>query len=273
MRRPPLLVHRDRSAGLAYLDDLLEARPTEPVGILAEHEGVVDVLEGEHGRVVVVLGEDRQRSAHVLPLGAYRLVRDGDRVTAGQLLTDGFPAPADALAILGRDEASRQLAEEIQYVYAHNGLPLDARHVELIVRLMLAKLRVDDPGDADLTPGDLIDRAAFEELCQTLQQAGQWQPSAHPSALGLTEAGANADSFLAAAFAGNASRRLAEAPLAGQVDRLHSPLAQAHVGRLAPVRVPATADTPPAHDAGQTDAPPLAPFLLSDLDIGEDDGS
>jgi DNA-directed RNA polymerase subunit beta' len=166
---------------------------------------------------------------------------------AGDHLTEGPLNPQDVLRILGPEAVQRYLVEEVQRVYRSQGVAINDKHIEVIVRQMLRKVRVDAPGDTELLPGELVDRFAYEEINAKVLAEGGEPATAVPVLLGVTKASLNTDSFLAAASFQETTRVLTEAAITGAVDHLLGLKENVIIGKLIPARaeieVPAPAVT------------------------------
>ena len=187
----------------------------------------------EDGRIVVVYEESDERDYPISPSARLR-VENGSRVSAGDLLTEGAANPQDILRIKGAEAVQRYMVDEVQSVYRSQGVTINDKHIETIVRQMLRKVRVDNPGDTDLLPGDLVDRFVYENAnAQTLAEGGE-PATAQTVLLGVTKASLNTDSFLAAASFQETTRVLTEAAIQGSVDRLVGLKENVILGKLIP---------------------------------------
>jgi DNA-directed RNA polymerase subunit beta' len=188
------------------------------------------------GDTLVISYEEREEADYTIPFTANIRVANGSRVKAGDQLTDGNANPQDILRIRGREAVQRYLVDEIQKVYRSQGVTINEKHIEIMVRRMLQKVRVDSPGDTELLPGDLVDRFAFEDInARVVAEAGE-PATAQPALLGITKAALNADSWLAAASFQETTRVLTEAAINGKVDRLVGLKENVIIGRLIPAR-------------------------------------
>ncbi len=188
------------------------------------------------GDMLVISYEEKEEADYTIPFTANIRVVNGSHVKAGDQLTDGNANPQDILRIRGREAVQRYLADEIQKVYRSQGVTINEKHIETIVRRMLQKVRVDSPGDTELLPGDLVDRFAFEDTnARVVAEAGE-PATAQPALLGITKAALNAESWLAAASFQETTRVLTEAAINGKVDRLVGLKENVIIGRLIPAR-------------------------------------
>jgi DNA-directed RNA polymerase subunit beta' len=186
------------------------------------------------GGQLVVRAEEREEREYPLPAAANIIVNEGDRVHAGQPLTTGLIDPQDVLRILGREAVHLYLVKEVQKVYRSTGVYINDKHIEVIVRQMLRRVRVDDPGDTDLLPNDLVDRFHYEETNARVLAEGGEPATAQTVLLGVTKASLNTESFLAAASFQETTRVLTEAAINGATDRLVGLKENVIIGKLIP---------------------------------------
>ena len=198
--------------------------------MVARMAGTVLIEDG----YLVVQYEERDEREYVIPPAARLRVENGQQVAAGDLLTEGAANPQDILRIRGREAVQRYMVDEVQSVYRSQGVTINDKHIETIVRQMLRKVRVDNPGDTDLLPGDLVDRFVYEDAnAQTLAEGGE-PATAQTVLLGVTKASLNTDSFLAAASFQETTRVLTEASIQGSVDKLVGLKENVIIGKLIP---------------------------------------
>ena len=198
--------------------------------LVAEHAGVVDVA----GTEVLVRHDERREEEYVVPAGARLLVSDGDSVKSGQQLSEGAQNPYRILEILGVEATQQYLLDEIQRVYRSQGVTINDKHVEIIVRQMLGKVKVMRPGDSKLLPGDLVDRSAIEELNADLGERGDRPATYQPVLLGITKASLSTESLLSAASFQHTINVLAKAAIEGKTDRLVGLKENVIIGKLIP---------------------------------------
>ena len=213
---------------------------TEPQPILARVAGEV-VIEDEQ---VAIKYEEREEREYPIPAAAHIRVKSGDLIKAGERLTEGSINPQDILHILGREAVQRYLVDEVQKVYRSQGVNINDKHVEVIVRQMLSKVRIDSPGDTQLVPGELLDRFHYEEINARMLAEGGEPATAHTVLLGITKASLNTDSWLAAASFQETTRVLTEAAVYGKTDRLTGLKENVIIGRLIPARSPISEEAP-----------------------------
>ena len=191
------------------------------------------VVRIEEGQIVVEYQEEDSREYTVPPLAQIK-VEDGEAVTAGQALTDGPRNPQDVLRIQGREAAQIYLVEEVQNVYRSQGVTINDKHIEIVARQMLRRVRVETPGDTEILPGELIDAFEYEEINARVLAEGGEPATAQSVLLGVTKASLNNESFLAAASFQETTRVLTEAAVQGRVDRLVGLKENVIIGKLIP---------------------------------------
>ena len=201
--------------------------------ILARTSGLVHLADGEIG-IETVEVEVRE---HYADATDHRLVRTGDRVVAGEKLTSGVNDPRDILRIEGIDATQRYLQEQVQTVYRNQGVTINDKHIEVITRQMLRWVRIENTGDTELLPNQLVDRLQFQEVNARVMAAGGEPATSKPEILGVTRASLNTDSFLAKASFQETARVLTEAAILGEVDYLRGLKENVIIGRLIPARL------------------------------------
>ncbi len=225
---------KDITGGLPRIAELFEARAPKDPAILADIDGEV-VFGGLHRglrKVSVVNGDESYD--YFIPRGKQLNVVNGDHVSAGDPLTSGAPVLHDILRILGPDTLQRYLVNQIQEIYRLQGININDRHIELIVRQMLRKVRIIDPGDTDFLIGDRVDRIHFKTVNAALQAEGKKVAVAKPVLMGITLASLGTESVFAAASFQETTRILAEAAISGQVDYLYGLKENVIIGKLIP---------------------------------------
>jgi len=222
-----VLVHAEEWVQVGQELAVVDGKP-----IVANLAGQVELGDG----VLAVVAEERDEREYPVPPSA-RIragIDTGTRVTAGEQLTEGAKDPQDILSIQGREAVQRYLVDEVQEVYRSQGVNINDKHIEIIVRQMLRKLRVDIAGDTDLLPGELVDRFEYEEKNRQVLAEGGEPATAKPVLLGVTKASLNTDSFLAAASFQETTKVLTEAALSGKVDHLLGLKENVIIGKLIP---------------------------------------
>jgi len=208
------------------------AVPAEPQTMMSPVAGNA-VIEGD--RVAIVYEEKEERVYHMA--GTTRLrVKTGDKVLAGHQLTEGQLNPQDILNVSGKERVQRYLVDEVQKVYRSQGVNINDKHIEIIVRQMLAKVRTDVSGDTELVPGELVNRFKFEEVNAKVLAEGGEASVAHPVLLGITRAALSTESWLAAASFQETTKILTEAAIKRATDRLVGLKENVIIGRLIPAR-------------------------------------
>jgi DNA-directed RNA polymerase subunit beta' len=198
--------------------------------IVGRLTGTAEVSKGK----ITITSEEREEREYTVPASARLKVEDGQPVQAGDLLTEGSKDPEEVLRIQGRDAVQRYLIDEVQEVYRSQGVSINDKHIEVIARQMLRKLRVDQTGDTELLPGELVDRFEFEDKNRQVLAEGGEPATALPVLLGVTKASLNTESFLAAASFQETTKVLTEAAISGKVDRLLGLKENVIIGKLIP---------------------------------------
>ncbi len=233
----------DITQGLPRVEELFEGRKPKKVSILSEISGVVsfDEIKKNAPRTIIVTNEkEGDVRNYPIPFGAVLKVREGDLVEAGSELTEGALNPHDVLRIRGVSAVQNYLIQEVQRVYRQQGVDINDRHIEVIVRQMMRKLRVDDPGDTDLLTGAMIDVFEFEEANDKIKariEAGEEnlrEATFIPILLGITKASLATDSFLSAASFQETTRVLTDAAIKGKIDPLLGLKENVIIGKLIP---------------------------------------
>ncbi len=227
----------DITGGLPRVAELFEARRPKDNAIIAEASGVVEFGKDYKNKQRIIIKPDSdtaQPVEYLIPRGKNLTVQHGDRVEKGDFVYDGHPAPHDILAIKGVEELANYLINEIQDVYRLQGVTINDKHIEVIVRQMLQKVEVEDVGETDFLKGEQIDRIEFEEKNQAFEKAGKRPASAKPVLLGITKASLQTRSFISAASFQETTRVLTDAAVNGKSDTLEGLKENVIVGRLIP---------------------------------------
>ncbi len=225
---------KDITGGLPRVAELFEARRPKEQAIVSEIDGTVEFKAGPRGtRIVVIRGGDITKE-YVIPKGKHVTVREGDYVKAGEPLMDGAVNPHDILDILGPNELQRYLVDEVQKVYRLQGVNINDKHIEIIVRQMMKRVRIEDPGDTDFMAGEQVDRFVFEEENERVKKKGGKPAQAKPLLLGITKASLTTYSWVSAASFQETTRVLTEAALYGMVDELLGLKENVIMGRMIP---------------------------------------
>jgi DNA-directed RNA polymerase subunit beta' len=207
-----------------------EARVAQP--LIARVGGKVEVRKNQ----ISLLYEEKESREYLVSPVTPILVENGARVKAGDKLTEGLIHPQDILHIRGREAVQQYLVDEVQKVYRSQGVNINDKHIEIIVRQMLRKVRVDSPGDTEFLPGDLVDSLLYEDTNAKVLAEGGEPATAKPVLLGITRAALNTDSFLAKASFQETTRVLTEAAIMGSTDRLTGLKENVIIGKLIPAR-------------------------------------
>jgi DNA-directed RNA polymerase subunit beta' len=228
---------RDITGGLPRVAELFEARRPKDHAIIAEATGRVEFgRDYKNKRRIIVhpLDESLEPIEYLIPKGKHISVQEGDVIEKGEFLLDGHPAPHDILAISGVEELAAYLVNEVQDVYRLQGVSINDKHIEVIVRNMLQKVEVTNPGDSITLPGEQLDRMEFDEMNAKLEAQGKTPATATPVLLGITKASLQTRSFISAASFQETTRVLTEAAVSGKVDQLIGLKENVIVGRLIP---------------------------------------
>jgi len=225
---------KDITGGLPRVAELFEARRPKEQAIVAEIDGMVEFRGAQKGmRVVVVKGGDETRE-YLIPKGKHVSVHEGDWVRAGEPLMDGAVNPHNMLDILGPKELQRYLVDEVQKVYRLQGVSINDKHIEVIVRQMMKKVKIEDPGDTLFLPGEQVDRLHFQEENAKVKTQGGKPAQGKPLLLGITKASLTTYSFISAASFQETTRVLTEAAINGAVDELRGLKENVIMGRMIP---------------------------------------
>ncbi|HMK55190.1 MAG TPA: DNA-directed RNA polymerase subunit beta' [Dissulfurispiraceae bacterium] len=225
---------KDITGGLPRVAELFEARKPKEQAIVTEIDGIVEFRGSHKGmRVVVVKGGEESRE-YLIPKGKHVTVHEGDWVKAGEPLMDGSVNPHSILDILGPKELQRYLVDEVQKVYRLQGVSISDKHIEVIVRQMMRKIRIEDSGDTIFLIGDEIDRLVFVEENERVKAEGGKPAHGRPLLLGITKASLATESWVSAASFQETTRVLTEAALGGGVDELNGLKENVIMGRVIP---------------------------------------
>ena len=238
---------KDITGGLPRVAELFEARKPKECAVVAEIEGVVSFGPDSRGkRRVIVTPEDGEPEEYLIPKGKHVSVHEGDRVRAGDALMDGSSNPHDILKIKGEKELAKYLVDEVQEVYRLQGVKINDKHIETIVRQMIRKVRIADPGDSDWLIGEQVEKTAFRELVAEFEAEGKAPPTAETQLLGITKASLSTESFISAASFQETTKVLTEASIWGKKDFLRGLKENVIMGRL----IPAGTGLPEYNDRG-----------------------
>jgi DNA-directed RNA polymerase subunit beta' len=228
------IVGEDITHGLPRVVELFEARTPKGAAVLARHSGVVRVEEDESGRHITVVADDGEEHTVLVAQRAHLEVVDGQEVGAGDPLVEGPKDPKELLEVKGIRETQQYLVEEVQKVYRDQGVSIHDKHIELIVRQMLRRVLVAEPGDASFLPGERVDNRAYAEVNRQLVQDGKRPAEGRPELMGITKASLATESWLSAASFQETTRVLTEAAIEGKSDQLYGLKENIIIGKLIP---------------------------------------
>ena len=223
----------DITQGLPRVEELFEARKPKGVAIITEIAGKVSIRDEKKRKEVTVTSNDDSRT-YLIPFGAKLKVREGDVLEAGDQITEGSKNPAEVLAISGPQGVFEYIIAEVQKVYRNQGVDINDKHIELIARQMLKKVRVEDNGDTDMFAGSLVDMYEFEDKNKLAEEQGLRPATGKRVLLGITKASLATDSFLSAASFQETTRVLTEAAIKGKTDELIGLKENVIIGKLIP---------------------------------------
>jgi DNA-directed RNA polymerase subunit beta' len=224
----------DITQGLPRVEELFEARRPKGQAIIAENDGVVAIGENKGKQEIEVAGSDGESHAYPIPFGSRIRVANGQSVESGEELTEGSINPHELLDIKGIAAVQQYLLREVQRVYRMQGVDINDKHIEVMIRQMLRKVKVEESGDTDLLPGALIEVFDFEDENRRIMEAGFEPSMAKPVVLGITKSSLATDSFLSAASFQETTRVLTEAAIKGKVDPLLGLKENVIIGKLIP---------------------------------------
>ncbi|HET7021867.1 MAG TPA: DNA-directed RNA polymerase subunit beta', partial [Xanthobacteraceae bacterium] len=228
---------RDITGGLPRVAELFEARRPKEAAIIAEISGTIRFgRDYKNKRRVIIEPADQgeEPKEYLIPKGKHVHLQDGDVIEKGDVIVEGNPAPHDILAIKGVEELAAYLVNEIQDVYRLQGVSINDKHIEVIVRQMLQKVEIDDAGETDLIQGEQIDKIELDEINARANEEGKKPAVGHPVLLGITKASLQTRSFISAASFQETTRVLTEAAVNGKIDTLEGLKENVIVGRLIP---------------------------------------
>ncbi len=226
---------KDITGGLPRVAELFEARKPKDPAIISEIDGIVELGGYQKGmrkiKIVPKTGKERE---YLIPHGKHLNVHTGDRVIAGQQLVDGPIVPQDILRVSGEKRLQEYLLNEVQEVYRLQGVRINDKHIEIMIRQMLKKIKIDNPGDTKFLASENVDKTKFREENERVLEDGGEPASAKPVLLGITKASLGTDSFIAAAAFQQTTRVLTEAAVSGRVDGLRGLKENVIIGHLIP---------------------------------------
>lgn len=224
----------DITQGLPRIEELFEARRPKHPGLLSEVEGIVTINETGETREVVVRTDEGEEEVYAIPYGSKLYVVNGDRVLVGGRLTEGSLNPHDIIRISGPITTQRYIVQQVLSVYKSQGVDINDKHIEVMVRQMLKKIKIEESGDTVLLPGDLVENTKFNECNVEAREKGLEPATGKPVLLGITKASLATDSFLSAASFQETTRNLTDAAIKGKVDPLLGLKENVIIGKLIP---------------------------------------
>lgn len=224
----------DITQGLPRVEELFEARKPKGLAIISEIAGTISINEAKRRKEVIVTGEDGEATSYSIPYGSRLKVKEGDVIEAGDEITEGSVNPHDILSIKGIAGVQSYLVKEVQRVYRMQGVDINDKHIEVIVRQMLNKVKIEDSGDTDLLPGGLVNIFEFNEENERIESEGGKPAVGKRVLLGITKASLATESFLSAASFQETTRVLTEAAIKGKEDNLIGLKENVLIGKLIP---------------------------------------
>ena len=222
------------TSGLPRVEELFEARKPKGLAYIAENSGTVTLIQNEKKTDVEILSEDGYAQKYNIPFGSRILVQDGDVVEKGDQLTEGSLDPHDVLNVLGKIGVQNYITKEVQKVYRIQGVEIDDRHIEVIARQMLKKVKIDESGDTEFLPGSLQERREVDRINDQMIEEGKKPAEFTQELLGITKASLATDSWLSAASFQETTRVLTDASIKGKVDDLMGLKENIIIGKLIP---------------------------------------
>jgi DNA-directed RNA polymerase subunit beta' len=227
---------KDITGGLPRVVELFEARTPKETAVISEIDGVIKFggLSRGQRKIIVESVDSGEQREYLLPRSIHLNVQEGELVKAGAPLMDGPRSPHDILSVLGEKELQRYLVNEVQEVYRLQGVNINDKHIEIIVRQMMRWVKVESVGDTEFLLGEQVDRFRFEEENERVVADGGEPATGMPLLLGITKASLSTDSFISAASFQETTRVLTEAAISGRVDYLRGLKENVIMGRLIP---------------------------------------
>jgi len=224
----------DITQGLPRVEELFEARIPKGKATIAEIDGVISKIEDQKGRTRIYIQNDNEVREHLTAYGAKIRVEKGDKVSAGDRLTEGNVSPKELLAVTDPNTVQQYILREVQKVYRSQGVDINDKHVELIARRMISQIRIMDSGDTNFLPSTVVSINKFTEGNKDVILQGKKPAIGQPILLGITKSSLQTDSFLASASFQETTRILTEAAVKGNVDHLHGLKENVIIGKLIP---------------------------------------
>ncbi|WP_431835115.1 DNA-directed RNA polymerase subunit beta' [Finegoldia magna] len=222
------------TSGLPRVEELFEARKPKGLAYITEIEGTVKIQENKKRNDVIVTTEDGEEKVYQIPYGAHIRVNDGDHVEKGEPLTEGSINPQDILRVNGAEGVRDYIIREVQKVYRLQGVDIDDKHIEIIIRQMMSKIKVEESGDSGFLSGSVVDARDFKMTNEQLVKEGKTPATGTHSLMGITKASLATESFLSAASFQETTRVLTETSIKGKVDHLIGLKENVIIGKLIP---------------------------------------
>ena len=222
------------TSGLPRVEELFEARKPKGLAYITEIEGSVKIQENKKRNDVIVTAEDGEERIYQIPYGAHIRVNDGDHVEKGEPLTEGSINPQDILRVNGADGVRDYIIREVQKVYRLQGVDIDDKHIEIIIRQMMSKIKIEESGDSGFLSGSVVDARDFKMTNEQLVKEGKSPATGTHSLMGITKASLATESFLSAASFQETTRVLTETSIKGKVDHLIGLKENVIIGKLIP---------------------------------------
>jgi DNA-directed RNA polymerase subunit beta' len=226
----------DITQGLPRVEEIFEARVPKTEGILSEVDGQVKAIARDSAKVVkiMILDNDQKEHEYSVPTNATLKVKEGDLVSVGGMLCEGHIDLRKLFAVMGQEAVHRYIIREIEEIYATQGEAINDKHIEVIIRQMMSRIRVADPGDTLLLPGDIVEKDQFLEANEEALEKKGREAVGEAMVLGITKVALSTESFLSAASFMETARVLINAAVAGKEDRLRGLKENVIIGRLIP---------------------------------------
>ena len=226
---------KDITGGLPRVAELFEARRPKDSAIIAENDGVIEFGKEVRGKQKIsIVSSNGETSNYLIPKGKHVNFNQGEKIKKGEYLLDGSPAPHDILRILGVEKLTEYFVSEVQEVYRLQGVVINDKHIETILRQMLKKVEVKVSGDSTYLPGEIVDRIKFDNMNEKLKSDGKVPAQGERILMGITKASLQTESFISAASFQETTRVLTDAAIKGKVDPLNGLKENVIVGRLVP---------------------------------------
>ena len=226
---------KDITGGLPRVAELFEARRPKDSAIIAENDGQIEFGKELRGKLKVsIVTTNGQTSSYLIPKGKHINFNQGEKIKKGEYLLDGSPAPHDILRIMGVEALTDYFVNEVQEVYRLQGVVINDKHIETILRQMLKKVEIKKPGDSKYLTGEIIDKIELDAINENLKKEGKKPAEGERILLGITKASLQTNSFISAASFQETTRVLTDAAIKGKVDKLKGLKENVIVGRLIP---------------------------------------